>query len=96
MSYTKYKINTFTVLHPIYLVVQQSKYSFIMASIKLVQHTQQEDATGQSPIYIRLIKDRKAKFVTTGVKAKVGEWDEAKQKLKKNYSNSARMNVFLA
>lgn len=67
-----------------------------MASIKLVQRTQQEDATGQSPIYIRLIKDRKAKFVTTGVKAKVSEWDEAKQKLKKNYPNSARMNAFLA
>ncbi len=67
-----------------------------MASIKLVQRTQQEDATGQSPIYIRLIKDRKAKFVATGVKAKPTEWDEGKQKLKKNYLNSARMNAFLS
>lgn len=66
-----------------------------MASIKLVLRTQQEDGTGQSPIYIRLIKDRKAKFVTTGVKAKASEWDDEKQRLKKNYPNSARMNAFL-
>ena len=67
-----------------------------MASIKLVLRTQQEDATGQSPIYIRLIKDRKAKFVATGVKAKASEWDDEKQRLKKNYTNSARMNAFLS
>jgi integrase/recombinase XerD len=67
-----------------------------MASIKLVLRTQQADATGKAPIYIRLIKDRKAKFVATGVKAKPTEWDEGKQKLKKNYLNSARMNAFLS
>lgn len=67
-----------------------------MASIKLVLRTQQADATGKAPIYIRLIKDRKAKFVATGVKAKTTEWDEGKQKLKKNYTNSARMNAFLS
>lgn len=67
-----------------------------MASIKLVMRTQQADATGKAPIYIRLIKDRKAKFVATGVKAKPTEWDEGKQKLKKNYTNSARMNAFLS
>lgn len=67
-----------------------------MASIKLVLRTQQQDAAGNCPIYIRLIKDRKAKFVATGVKAKAGEWDDAKQKLKKSYTNSARINAFLA
>jgi hypothetical protein len=67
-----------------------------MASIKLILRTQQEDSAGQSPIYIRLIKDRKAKFVTTGIKAKKSEWDDEKQRLKKNYPNSARMNAFLA
>ncbi len=39
-----------------------------MASIKLVLRTNQEDKTGHSPLYIRGIKDRKAKFVATGVK----------------------------
>ncbi len=67
-----------------------------MASIKLVLRTNQEDKTGHSPLYIRVIKDRKAKFVATGVKLKQNEWDDDKQKIKKNHSNSARMNAFLA
>lgn len=67
-----------------------------MASIKLVLRTNQEDKTGHSPLYIRVIKDRKAKFVATGVKLKQNEWDDEKQKIKKNHTNSARMNAFLA
>ncbi|WP_209390679.1 site-specific integrase [Chryseobacterium sp. RR2-3-20] len=67
-----------------------------MASIKLVLRTNQEDKTGHSPLYIRVIKDRKAKFVATGVKLKQTEWDDEKQKIKKNHPNSARMNAFLA
>lgn len=67
-----------------------------MASIKLVLRTNQEDKTGHSPLYIRVIKDRKAKFVATGVKLKLNEWDDEKQKIKKNHPNSARMNAFLS
>jgi integrase/recombinase XerD len=67
-----------------------------MASIKLVLRTNQEDKTGHSPLYIRLIKDRKTKFIATGVKLKENEWDDGKQKVKRNYPNSTRMNAFLA
>lgn len=66
-----------------------------MASVKLVLRTHQKDTTGHSPLYIRVIKDRKAKFVATGVKLKDTEWDEEKQKVKKNHPNSARMNAAL-
>ena len=48
------------------------------------------------PLYIRIIKDRKTKFITAGVKLKENEWDELKQKVKKNHPNSARMNASLA
>ena len=34
-----------------------------MASVKLVLRTAQESKTGHCPLYIRLIKDRKAKFL---------------------------------
>ena len=67
-----------------------------MASIKLILRTHQVDQTGHSPLYIRVIKDRKTKFITAGVKLKESEWDEAKQKVKKNHSNSARMNAALS
>ena len=67
-----------------------------MASIKLILRTHQADQTGHSPLYIRIIKDRKTKFITAGVKLKESEWDEVKQKVKKNHPNSARMNASLA
>ncbi len=67
-----------------------------MASIKLVLRINQEDKTGHSPLYIRLIKDRKTKFIATGVKLKENEWDDVKQKVKRNYPNSTRMNAFLS
>ena len=66
-----------------------------MASIKLVLRNQQLDQTGHSPLYIRIIKDRKTKFITAGVKLKPNEWDEDKQRVRKNHPNSARMNASL-
>ncbi|ESU18446.1 integrase family protein [Flavobacterium cauense R2A-7] len=47
-------------------------------------------------MYIRIIKDRKTKFITAGLKLKESDWDEAKQRVKKSYPNSARMNAALA
>ncbi|WP_395047988.1 tyrosine-type recombinase/integrase [Flavobacterium sp.] len=67
-----------------------------MASIKLILRTHQQDQAGHCPLYIRVIKDRKAKFISVGVKLKESEWDEAKQRVKKNYPNSARMNASIA
>jgi integrase/recombinase XerD len=64
-----------------------------MASIKLILRKHQLDNTGHCPLYIRIIKDRKTKFITAGVKLKENEWDEVKQKVKKNHSNSARMKL---
>lgn len=67
-----------------------------MASIKLVIRTQQKDKLGECPLYIRVIKDRKTKFISTGFKLKENQWDEEKQRVKKNYPNSARVNANLA
>ena len=67
-----------------------------MASIKLILRTNQKVQTGKSPLYIRIIKDRKTKFITAGLKLKESDWDEAKQRVKKSYPNSARMNAALA
>lgn len=67
-----------------------------MASIKLILRTYQQDQAGHCPLYIRVIKDRKAKFISVGLKLKESEWDEAKQRVKKNHPNSARMNASIA
>ena len=67
-----------------------------MASVKLILRQHQVDKAGHSPLYLRVIKDRKTKFITTSVKLLSTEWDEAKQKIKKNHPNSARLNAFLS
>ncbi|SNV50791.1 Uncharacterised protein [Chryseobacterium taklimakanense] len=67
-----------------------------MATLKFILKTHQEDKSGKCPLYIRLIKDRKAKFISTGIKLEAQHWDEDKQKVKKNYPNSTRMNAVLA
>ena len=67
-----------------------------MASVKLILREHQADKAGHSPLYLRVIKDRKTKFITTGVKLMATEWDEQKQKIKKNHPNSARVNAFLS
>lgn len=67
-----------------------------MASVKLILRTQQTDKNGEAPLYIRVIKDRKTKFISTGYKFKPNQWDEEAQRVKKNFANSARMNALLA
>lgn len=67
-----------------------------MATVKLVLRTQQTDKNGDNPLYIRVIKDRKSRFISTGYKFKENQWDEEKQRVRKNFPNSARVNALLS
>lgn len=67
-----------------------------MATVKLILRTQQIDKNGESPLYIRVIKDRKSRFISTGYKFKENQWDEEKQRVRKNFLNSARVNALLS
>ena len=67
-----------------------------MASIKLILRNDKVGKDGEAPLYLRLIKDRKTKFISLGVRLQPNEWDEDKQRVKKNHSNSARINALLA
>lgn len=67
-----------------------------MASVKFILRLDKKDALGECPLFIRVIKNRKTKFISAGLKVKPTQWDEEKQRVKKNYPNSARTNAFLA
>lgn len=68
-----------------------------MASIKLVLRQDKINKnTGLAPLYLRIIKDRRAKFLSLSVKLDPKHWDKDKEKVKKNHPNSVRMNTFLA
>jgi site-specific recombinase XerD len=67
-----------------------------MSSIKLILRNNKLDKTGEAPLYLRIIKDRKTKFISLSLKLNPNEWDEDKQKVKKNHSNSTRLNAYLS
>ncbi|MFV9552539.1 tyrosine-type recombinase/integrase [Algibacter sp. PT7-4] len=66
-----------------------------MASIKLILKKSKVDKSGKAPLYLRVIKDRKTKFISLSLKLEPNEWDEEKQKVKKNHSNSTRLNKYI-
>lgn len=67
-----------------------------MASIRLLLKDNKINENGEKPIYLRIIKNRKPKFISLGYRVHPSLWDESKQRVKKSYPNSARVNAFLA
>ena len=67
-----------------------------MATITLLLKDNKKNLSGEMPVYLRIIKGRKAKFISTGVIVHPDKWDDKKQRVKKAYRNSARINAALA
>jgi integrase/recombinase XerD len=67
-----------------------------MSSIKLILRKNKIDKSGEAPLYLRVIKDRKTKFISLSLKLNPNEWDEDKQKVRKNHSNSTRLNAYIS
>ncbi|WP_207435378.1 site-specific integrase [Sabulibacter ruber] len=67
-----------------------------MATVKLLLRTEKSDASGEAPLYIRITKDRKPKYISLGIKIHPKHWNEAEKKVKKAHPNSQRLNNLLA
>ena len=67
-----------------------------MSSIKIILKKEKINKFGEAPLYIRLIKDRKAKFISLGIKIKPADWNDNQLKVRKSHPNSQRMNNFIA
>ncbi|WP_246035974.1 site-specific integrase [Winogradskyella algicola] len=68
----------------------------IMASVKIILRKDKIDKTGDAPLYLRVIKDRRTKFISLSLKLHPNEWDDDKQKVKKNHQNSTRLNAYIS
>ena len=67
-----------------------------MATVKVLLRTSKLNEKGLAPLYLRLIKDRKAKFISLGLYIKPSEWNEEAGKVRKSHPNSARFNAMIA
>ena len=67
-----------------------------MASVKLILKANKKDDSGEMPVYIRITKNRKAKFISIGIKVHPDLWDEKIHRVKKKYPNATKVNAFIA
>lgn len=66
-----------------------------MASVKLVLYTSKVLKNGEHPIMIRIIKDRKPKYISTGHSCPIDMWDMENNKPKKKHPNSKFLDINL-
>lgn len=68
-----------------------------MPSVKIILKKNKEDENGNMPLYLRITKNRKTKFVSLGIKVHPDDWDENKQRVKsQRRKNISRINNFIA
>lgn len=66
------------------------------ASVDIVYRKDKVSEKGESPIHIRIIKNRKVRYMATGYKLDPKYWDENLHKVKRGYPNSVRLNHYLS
>ncbi|TWP22478.1 site-specific integrase [Apibacter muscae] len=62
-----------------------------MATIKIIQRTKSL-SNGLYPIYLRITKDRKSKFISLNLSCEKSQWNDTKEEFRKNYSNYKSLN----
>jgi integrase/recombinase XerD len=66
-----------------------------MSSVKIVYRTIGEKETAIVRVYIRIIKQRKTRFISAGVTVKASEWNEKDLKVRKCNSEYQRLNALI-
>lgn len=67
-----------------------------MATVSILLKKNKEKANGDLPVYLRITKNRKTQFISLKLYVHPTLWDDKKQRVKKKYPNSARINNYLA
>jgi integrase/recombinase XerD len=67
-----------------------------MATTKIILKTEKAKSNGEVPLYLRIIKDRKAKFISLGIAILPKHWNDKENTVRKSHSNSVYLNNFLA
>lgn len=67
-----------------------------MASITIVFRKDKLNTKGEAPIHFRIIKNRKASYIASGIMIIPRQWDDKNSKVKSTCKNSSRLNSFLS
>ena len=66
-----------------------------MPTVKIILKSEKANKKGEVPVYLRIIKDRKAKFISLGISIHPKHWNEEDKCVRKSHTNSTRLNNFL-
>lgn len=67
-----------------------------MATVKVLLKENKKNKRDEYPIYIRITKDRRTKFISTGKYIIKDHWNEKIRRVRKSHPNSARLNAYIA
>src|SRR5436190_4439574 len=67
-----------------------------MATVTLLLKQNKVNSKGEMPLYIRIIKCRKAKFISLGIKVHPDMWNQQRLRVKSSFRNSGRVNALIA
>lgn len=62
-----------------------------MATVKITQRTKVL-SNGLYPIFLRITKDRKSKFISLNLSSEISQWNETKSEFRKSYPNFKQFN----
>jgi integrase/recombinase XerD len=67
-----------------------------MPSVAIIFRKDKLNKKHEAPIHLRIIKDRKISYISTGTMLSEKFWDEKKKRVRSSYPNSARLNSYLS
>ena len=77
-------------------VTLHKQNQLIMSTVKVIFDEKRLTKSGEVPIWLRIIKDRKPKYISLGIKVKPKDWDEINNRVRKSHPNSQRLNNFIS
>ncbi|PJJ54928.1 site-specific integrase [Hymenobacter chitinivorans] len=67
-----------------------------MASVKVLLMEEKINKAGEAPVYLRIIKDRKPKYISIGLRVKPQDWNSDLGRVKKSHPKMAHTNAYLS
>ncbi|WP_457079487.1 tyrosine-type recombinase/integrase [Hymenobacter sp. HD11105] len=64
--------------------------------MKIILMENKANKAGEMPVYLRIIKDRKPKYLSIGLRVKLSDWNNDLSRVRKSHPNSQRVNAFIA
>lgn len=67
-----------------------------MASLAKILRLDKINKKGEAPVYFRIIKHRKVRYIASGVRLEAKYWNKRKEVVRTNHKNHKRLNSFLS